>query len=155
MDIYIYIYFWNVFSKYATYLDDLNICISVGLKLHFWTSRVSYRQVSHACILNLRVDMVNNGMKWHGAVNHLTKHQPRNIIRYSIYTYIYIFFKKSVTFLNDSCHIPGRLTHRSLSKMAAMSQTTLSSVFSRMEMLEFLFKLHWSKGTIYNKPTLV
>ena len=36
------------------------------------------------------------------------------------------------------------LTHLTLDKMAAISQTTFSNAFSWMKMLEFLLKFHWN-----------
>ena len=50
------------------------------------------------------------------------------------------------------------LTHWGRDKMAAFSQTTLSSAFSWMKILEFRLNIHWSlffKGLINNIPALV
>ena len=50
------------------------------------------------------------------------------------------------------------LTYFPLTKIAAISQTTFSSTFSRMKMLEFRLKLHWNLflvDPINNKSALV
>ena len=55
-----------------------------------------------------------------------------------------LYASSSILWLETHLILQPLLTHWVRDKMAAISQTTLSNAFSRMEMLEFRLKFQWS-----------